>query len=184
MYYNQYLSCAKKHLNGCKSLFQSYQPNSTHDLHVWFELYYLCGYIIEGITVYSAYKLYQWPINDDIIKSYNVAFTQRSGLDFFYDRKVDGLSVFPNRIPNLSLSVQGHRFQSIVKNLLRVNPSFNGVPYIGMGDIDPDIEQLIDRWKPEIRYLYAGTSNPIPQLNQNTINRLLVTCQNIYNNHI
>lgn len=186
MYYNQYLNCASKHLNGCKALFQSYQPCS-HDSHVWLELYYLCGYIIEGIAVYSAYKLYHWPKNEEIntTRYYNEQFTQITSLDFFYERKdSNGVIVFQNRNKNNSLSVQGHHFQSIVKNLLKPDASFNNIPYIGDGKIDSDIEQLIDRWNPDIRYKYVGTTNPVPALNQDTIKRLIDTCQTIYNNHI
>ena len=70
MRYIEYLSCAEKHLRGCSSLLMSYKPDSTHDIHVWLELYYLSGYIIEGITIYSAYKLNGWPSEDDIQKRY------------------------------------------------------------------------------------------------------------------
>ena len=180
MYYNEYLYCAKKHLNGCNSLFKSYSPGSVHDPHVWMELYYLSGYIIEGITVYAAYKLYNWPIGVDIIKDSNEVFTQRTNLDFWRDRKVNKTSVFPNRIDNASaLSVQGHHFQNIVKCLLKSNPATNSVPYIGNGTIDQDIESLIDSWKPDIRYKYVGRNNPLSFLNEDIIRRLLDTCKTI-----
>lgn len=183
MKYKEYLSCAEKHLRGCSSLLMSYKPDSTHDRHVWLELYYLSGYIVEGITVYSAYKLNGWPSNDDIKRCYNESFTHQTGLDFYYKRTDGERSVFPNR--NIrSLSVQGHRFQDIAKNLLKINPSFNDVPYIGMGDIDPDIEYLIDNWRPEIRYKYIGANDPFPQLNQDVIYRLINTCRIIYAKHI
>lgn len=181
MYYNEYLYCAKKHLNGCHSLFQSYPSGSVHDIHVWMELYYLSGYIIEGITVYAAYKLYNWPIEVDIIKERDESFTQRTKLDFWFDRKKsDGTSVFENRIHDPSaLSVQKHRFQNIVKNLLKSNPATNNVPYIGNGNIDQDVELLIENWRPDIRYKYVGQRNPLSFLNEDIIRRLLDTCKTI-----
>lgn len=180
MYYNEYLYCAKKHLNGCNSLFQSYSSGSVRDIHVWMELYYLSGYIIEGIAVYAAYKLYNWPIGVDIIKCHNESFTTQTKLDFWYDRKSNGTRVFPNRVNDSSaLSVQGHRFQNIVKCLLKSNPATNRVPYIGNGNIDQDIELLIDRWNPDIRYKYDGKNNPLSFLNGDIIRRLLDTCKTI-----
>lgn len=186
MRYIEYLSCAEKHLRGCSSLLMSYKPDSTHDIHVWLELYYLSGYIIEGITIYSAYKLNGWPSEDDIQKRYNRAFTNLTGLDFYYNRKCGDNIIFPERGDGgvRTLSVQGHRFQDIVKTLLRINPSFNDVPYIGMGAIDSDVEYLIDNWGPEIRYKYKEESDTFPQLNQDIIYRLINTCHIIYAKHI
>lgn len=183
MKYYDYLLCAEKHLKGCSSLLYSYKPDSIHDLHVWLELYYLSGYIVEGITVYSAYKLNGWPKDDDIQRCCHESFTNVTGLDFFYNRTEGNRSVFKGRDAH-SLSVQGHRFQEIVKNLLKINPSFNEVPYIGMGNIDPDIELLIDNWRPEIRYKIVREKKTILNLNQDVIYRLINTCYNIYSKHI
>ena len=65
-----------------------------------------------------------------------------------------------------------------------MNPSFNDLPYIGNGEIDSDVEMLIDRWLPEVRYYYVGQLNPLPVLNQDVIKRLIDTCSTIYANHI
>lgn len=182
MRYYEYLSCAEKHLKGCTSLLLTYTPNSIHDMHVWLELYYLSGYIIEGITVYSVYKLYNWHPYYDIQKNWDPVFTQNTGLDFYRIRTIGNNVVFPDRT-NRSLSVQSHNFQEIVKNLLRTDPSFNDIPYIGMGNIDSDVEVLIDSWRPDIRYKYQAI-NPFPNLCQDVIFRLINTCKIIYTNHI
>lgn len=191
MTYDEYLHCAEKHLKGCVSLLLSYKPNQKYDKHVWLDLYYLAGYIIEGIVVYSAYKLNNWMQSDDIMTKYNVEFSQRTNLDFYYTRTkfrgdVDENTrvFFQNRSKRAVLSVQGHRFQEIAKTLLRPNPSFKGVPYLGNGFIDQDVEILIDKWRPEIRYLYVGKRNSLPALNQDLIAKLLNTCFTIYLNHI
>ena len=183
MTYNEYLLCAEKHLKGCRSLMMSYKSGQSEDYHVWLELYYMSGYILEGITIYSAYKLFNWPCNDDIKNRYNRQFTINSGIDFYYKRTVLGNEVFPGRTVN-SLSVQGHRFQDIIKCKLRMNPSFNDLPYIGDGEIDSDVERLIDNWSPEVRYFYSGQASPLPTLNSDIITRLINICYKLYVNHI
>ena len=65
-----------------------------------------------------------------------------------------------------------------------MNPSFNNIPYIGDGEIDQDVERLIDNWSPEVRYYYTGQLGPIPILSQDIISRLINTCLKIYVNHI
>ena len=182
MRYYEYLSCAEKHLKGCTSLLMTYSPDSIHDMHVWLELYYLSGYIVEGLTVYSVYKLYNWPSNYDIQKNWDCQFTYNTNLDFFPIRYYNNRVIFPYRTEK-SLCVKSHNFQQIVKDLLRNNPSFNDVPYLGNGYIDPDIERLIDSWKPNIRYNYEAM-NPFPNLNQDVILRLVNTCKIIYTYHI
>lgn len=189
MRYSEYLECADKHRKACASLLLSYKPNQKYDKHVWLDLYYLSGYIIEGIVIYSAYKLNNWRSSDDIKIKYNLEFSQTTNLDFYYKREFHGnvdnrtRSFFQNRSHG-ALSVQGHRFQEIAKTLLRPNPSFNGIPYLGDGIIDKDVENLIDKWCPEIRYLYAGKRNSLPTLSQDLIAKLLNTCFTIYINHI
>lgn len=191
MTYNEYLSCAEKHLKGCASLLNSYSSGNSEDMHVWLELYYISGYIIEGITVYSAYKLYHWNPSDDIKRHYNLSFSQRTNLDFYYVRtyidRVTGIeripSFFQNR-PNGAMSVQGHKFQNIVLNLLKLDPTFEETPYLGNGEIDSDVKILIDNWSPSIRYYYYGQPAPLPPLNQDIIKRLINTCQTIFFKHI
>ncbi|MBQ0087997.1 MAG: hypothetical protein KBT27_01520 [Prevotellaceae bacterium] len=181
MRYEEYLQCAEKHLNGCVALLSSYQANNRFDSQVWLELYYLSGYIVEGITIYSAYKLNNWNPNDDIKYRYNLTFTQRTNLDFYYKR--NGAPPYYQNRPSGALSVQGHKFQDIVKNLLKPNPSFNNVPYLGLGQIDKDVESLIDNWSPNIRYMHK-IINALPVLNKDVMVRLMDTCRNIYYQHI
>lgn len=58
MLYSEYLRCAEKHLKSCKAFLSSYQPNKNNDFEVFMELFYITGYVLEGLTVYSAYKIY------------------------------------------------------------------------------------------------------------------------------
>lgn len=183
MKYDEYLKCARKHLLGCESLLNSYTPGKTTDLHVWLELYYLSGYILEGIIVYSAYKLNNWKPEKDIQTWYDIPFTNRTNLDFYVTRidKKTNEKVFRNRSLE-ALSVQQHKFNAIVERLLKTNSSFKGVPYLGDGEIDDDVKKLITDWKPDVRYNYNAKN--LPSLNKDIIARLIKTCKNIYLKHI
>ena len=128
MKFDEYLQCAQKHLRGCEALLESYHSDTKGDIHVWLELYYLSGYIIEGITVYSVYKVNGWEQKDDIQKKYDLEFTKRTKLDFYVKRtyKKNGQEMIPHYFQNRpagSFSVQQHKFQEIVKSLLRSNPA-------------------------------------------------------------
>lgn len=183
MKFCEYLQCAQKHLRGCDALLASYQSGKNVDIHVWLELYYLSGYIIEGIAVYSAYKLYEWnPDKDIICMDWN--FSQKTHLDFFKRRenKKNGSHPFSHDGKNLiKYNVQSHGFQEIVKNLLRPDPSFNGMPYLGDGEISPEVERLIDNWQPNIRYWYENQMISLPSLNREIIEQLIETCKIIFN---
>lgn len=190
MRYTEYLKSAEKHLIGCMSLLASYSEGQRFDTHVWLELYYIAGYIIEGLTIYSAYKINNWNPNYDIQKRYDLTFSQQTGLDFYYRRSKkdpNGIETIPSFFQNRpvgSLSVQGHNFQEIVKQLLNPDPSFNDIPYFGDGTIDTDVKSLIEHWTPKVRYYYHGQLQPYPSLNYDIIKRLITTCYTIYSKHI
>lgn len=188
MKYEEYLVCAEKHLKGCVSLLSSYKSDSENEKHVWLELYYLSGYILEGITVYSAYKLNGWDPSEDIAKRYNLEFTKRTNLDFYQNRKSTKYIIpsYYQERPEGAMCVERHRFQDIVKNLLNINPAVDKVPYFGIGvAIEEDIKDLIDRWRPNVRYYYHSYPKcSLPELNRDVISRLLETCKIIYSKHI
>lgn len=184
MRYGEYLKCAYKHLKSCELLLNAYTPGSNYDLWIWLDLYYLSGYVIEGIVVYSAYKCYGWREDRDIQYGYDLEFTKLTGLDFYYKRTIqdedsEAYSYFNKRIGRDVKSVQGHKFQPIVHDLLHKNPSFNGIPYIGDGYIDEDVQQLIEDWTPKVRYEYQEANNH--SLSKDVISRLIDTCYAIYN---
>ena len=182
MKFSEYLDCADKHLKGCKSLLSSYtlllqvkekMPKvKTNDLQVWLEVYYLSGYIIEGVTVYAAYKLNNWNKDKDIEKGYDETFTKKTNLDFYPTRSTS--LFFSTRSDGLC--VRSHNFQGIIKALLKNNPSFKDVPYIGDGKIDSTVERLLDEWKPKMRYEYKNNLN----LDQDIVKRLIDVCDEIF----
>ena len=186
MKYREYLKCAHKHLRSCKLLLDAYTPGSNYDLFVWLDLYYLSGYVIEGIVVYSAYKSYGWEESRDIQYDYDVEFSKLTGLDFYDKRWVpdedsEAYRYFSKRSGSDVKSVHSHKFQLIVYDLLHKIPSFNGIPYIGDGCIDEDIKQLIDDWSPKVRYEYEYKKANNHFLSKDIIVGLIDTCCEIYN---
>ena len=66
MLYSEYLLCAERHLKSCRAFLDTYQPDASRDFEVFLEIFYITGYILEGLTIYSTYKLYGWPANVEI----------------------------------------------------------------------------------------------------------------------
>ncbi len=198
MLYSEYLRCAEKHLKSCKAFLESYQSDANKDFEVFLELFYITGYVMEGLTVYSAYKIYGWPSNIEIDDRnyYDPAFVRRTNLDYFHYRFCDtnGRVVLlpngkPQSFPNRGLKVQSHGFQQIAMQLLANQGPFvndNSTPYYGNGPLDSDVRLLIDLWKPEVRYYYRGHSGiaMLPTLNKELISRLVDTCSLVFSQTI
>lgn len=179
MKYDEYLECAKKHLNGCFSLLSSYKEGGKCDKYVWLELYYLSGYILEAIVVFYVYRRYGWRNDKDIDKWYDIEFTKKTGLDFYNNRKKetapDWVNEFYEKRPKGSLSVEGHHFQHIVNDLLLKEP-LEGVPYLGNGEISEEVRKLIECWGSKVRYEYKDKLS----LNGDLIADLIKVCDTIY----
>lgn len=191
MLYSEYLRCAEKHLKSCKAFLRSYQPDANSDFEVLLELFYISGYVLEGLTVYSTYKIYGWPssVAIDDKNYYDPIFVQRTNLDFFHHRifvRSDGTRY---REPNRGLKVQGHGFQQIAMQLLANQGPFvndNSTPYYGNGPLDSDVRLLIDLWRPKVRYYYRSHSDvsALPTLNKELITRLIDTCSLVFSQTI
>lgn len=183
MIYEEYLECARKHLISCQQLLECLTEN-TDNKEAYLDIWYLSGYIIEGFTVYSAYKINNWnpPTKEKDIKSkYDIGFSERTHLDYFRCRLCPktNIPVFSKGLINYS--VQGHNYQSIIQGLLSTSPTFKGFPIMGDGTVDKDVKTLIDSWKPDIRYWYkAEEMKNIPTLTVDLLKRLIETCNNIY----
>lgn len=194
MLYSEYLRCAEKHLKSCRAFLESYQSDANKDFEVFLELFYITGYVMEGLTVYSAYKIYGWPSNIEINDKnyYDPAFVRRTNLDYFHYRFCDSNGrevLLPNgkrqSFPNRGLKVQSHGFQQIAMQLLANQGPFvndNSTPYYGNGPLDSNVRLLIDLWRPEVRYYYRGHSelSNLPSLNRELITLLVETCSLIY----
>lgn len=115
MIYEEYLECARKHLKSCRQILEGLKEN-TDNKAAYLDIWYLSGYIIEGFTVYSAYKINNWnpPSSEkDIKKKYDRNFSKKTHLDFHRCRLYPNtnIPVFPPGL--IKCSVQGHDYKSI-----------------------------------------------------------------------
>lgn len=189
MEYNEYLKCARKHIESCRQILEGLKHNGIENKEAFLDVWYLSGYILEGFTVYSAYKIYKWnpPMKwkkgEDIQGRYDKNFSRKSNIDFFRQRRVNGINVLQEAGIEIKYSVQGHGFQEIINNRLKGEPNIARLPVLGDGPVDRDVYELIKVWNPQIRYWYESSGNiKIPELSQDLLERLLNTCIEIYKN--
>lgn len=153
-----YFEMARKRLSSCKHLLKLCSTSDT-PLYTLHDIYYLSGYILEGFIIYSIYKLYGWdeltPINDG---RQGDNMTQKDIRDFF---NKTNLGYYFNEG---KYHISGHNFQHYVE-LLRNRPEFNSLPFFTSRKLRPEIEYLVDNWKPELRYSYGTVSLSIENLN-------------------
>lgn len=191
MTYDEYLECAKKHLKSCQQLLNGLNRNALNK-EAYLDIWYLSGYIIEGFTVYSVYKKYNWDPNIDIQHCNPKNYT-KTCWDFYAKTKVDFYPAgtrIDKRTRNILLkgidikfSIKSHNFKDIIQNLLQKEPTFNDFPILGFGKIDPDVKDLINNWKPDIRYWYREEQmkkKNIPVLTIDLLKRLIETCNEVY----
>lgn len=173
MKYRDYKINAKKHLDACLSILNTYSDNVVPE-SVLRELHYLSGYIIEGICVYAIYKHYEWEEDRDI-KKYDEDFTRETGLDYYKNgNRLDNGRVIRT---GAQYYITSHGFNQYVK-LLEIPFQGTNIPYIDASSTaDDSIVDLIDKWKPDLRYRYGV-------LNRHTkaeIVQLINACELIYN---
>lgn len=191
MNYDEYLKCAEKHLKSCQQLLGGLDQN-TNNREAYLDLWYISGYIIEGLTVYSVYKNYDWDPNIDIQYCHPNRFTpqcwnfyQATKLDFYGSGGRIDTKTGNKLLGNISIkySVKGHNFQLIIDNLLKKEAPFKDFPILGLGKIDPNVSELVKNWRPNIRYWYKEEQmkmNNIPDLTIDLLTKLIDTCEDVY----
>lgn len=189
MLYSEYLKCAERHLKSCQAVLDSYKSNAGSDFEVFLDVFYITGYILEGLTIYSVYKLYDWPsnVNIDDTSFDDGDFVKRTNLHFYSERHFKDSEGNPQTVkyPLGGLRVNGHCYQQIAHSLLANQGPFvndNSTPYYGKGPIDMDVRLLIEKWKPEVRYYHKDHRDVsyLPTLNLDLIKRLVGTCTEIF----
>jgi len=173
LYYDEYRKCAKKHLDAIKSIYNAilpYVPN-IKNIKIWLELYYLSGYILEGLAIYAFYKINGWP-EDRYVNEDDENFTNATGVSF---KKGNGNPIH----------LEGHKFKKL-QEVLCNEPQMTGVPFFGDGNIDDyKVDYLINNWSTGVRYfLYYNVTSPNLgriKLNSTLIHNLINTCEEIYN---
>lgn len=175
MKYRDYKINAKKHLDACLSILNTYSDNVVPE-SVLRELHYLSGYIIEGICVYAIYKHYEWEEDRDI-KEYDEDFTRETSLDYF--KNGNRINRETGRVipTGAQYYITSHGFNKFVE-LLGIPFQGTNIPYIDASSTADDaIVDLIKEWKPDLRYRYGV-------LNRHTkaeIIQLINACELIYN---
>ncbi len=173
MKYIDYKNNAKKHLEACLSILDHYSNYDIPD-SVLRELHYLSGYIIEGICIYAIYKHYEWEENLDI-SQYDADFTRETGLDYYKNgnRLINGKII----ITGAQYYITNHSFNHYVE-LLDIPFQGTNIPYLdSSSDVDDIVIDLINEWKPDLRYKYGNR-------NRHTlfeIEKLIDSCVIIYN---
>lgn len=166
--YSSYLETGEKHLNVCKTMVKDLSLDSKDTL---LEIYYLCGYILEGAFVYAIFKHYKWPAEKSIQK-YDNAFSIKNNI-CFYKRDTNGY---------VKYSLEAHCFQGYI-NCIRKDFSTVQIPYLNQDcQIDSDVKELIDAWSPKIRYLSRFQIDETGlNISKDCIIKLIDTCTKIVN---
>lgn len=213
MTYNEYKYCAYKHIKAIDGILKKYEgleDELDSNPLLLIDIYYLCGYILEALVVYMAYKTSGWrrdrDIDDDRWDSCNISsdvermITEitNSGFTFHKESTPKYIQKIPQNIQqnipqttldNFRLStivhISGHRWKVVKDRILQGNSivsAINGIPYI-----DPftpltnrNCKKLLDDWSTQIRY-----ERECPRLlNAKTLFELYETCKDIYNKTI
>jgi hypothetical protein len=185
MIYTEYKKAAEKHLKTCKAMLESINRLSTLDnsslivtrckqdtLH---NIYYLLGYTLEGISTYSIYKHFQWPIQSSVkTNSINVNFSSRSNFTFYPKQPY-------------MFCAHGHAFQVNQFEVLKATFSNSSIPIIDSSiSVDLDILALFNQWSPELRYhesirQYNYLFNTNIQVDIDKMSRLTALTESIHN---
>ena len=150
--YPNYFRMASKRLSSCSHMLELYKTDATRK-EVLHDIYYLSGYILEGFVIYSIYKTYRWdedlPIDDKESEE---------------ELRNIHLSFYKNGKSWQTYFIQGHNFQSYVE-VIRKHPDFHDLPFFSSARrLDKDTDNLINKWNPEIRYMFDSIPLSIDKL--------------------
>lgn len=177
MKYLDYLKCAKKHLDSVGSVLEKYktcEEELNKNISLMLDVYYICGYIMEGVIIYATLKGYEWDADKDVT-ILDEKFTSDTGLAYHLS---DAKKIWGEDEP---LSIEHHDWKSINEFLLKKIP--NDLPYIGSSPIDSDVRTLLDNWGTYLRYFTHYSPSPTrPNLNMDILNRTYFVCETIVNN--
>ena len=167
------------------------------------DIYYLTGYILEGIAVYLIYRAGEFDPGKNI-DEFDKSFTQRTGVDFFSFR--DGKTTRTKSIPceRIKLSnddrnwlnsrkgicgVNSHHFQELIERYdKKFSISSVKIPYVNNpNDVSKPVRTLIQNWDVTHRYSDSdGTKkwnamNLGEYLNRETLSELIDIYSKIVN---
>ena len=179
MTYEDYRKTSLKHLKTCEYMIQNLHNISDNDSldgltksqwkgHILRNIYYLCGYAIEGIVNYCIYKKVGYPIADNI-ESLKIDKLREHGTNFNFPLN-RGLCFNWNKQGDKDVfyySINNHNFQKNIKFLSFIEPSkFNHLQVVN-NPRNPSIKNsvLFYDWNVKIRYQSEETNyQPDPKL--------------------
>lgn len=148
---------------------------------ILYRLYYLCGHIIECVSVFLIYNHFKWNENNDILgwhgetrhihMGYNKRFTIDSHMDYYplsvdsQSKKIQCKSKYrafdlgSAEASEIFYNVHSHCFQDYIKGIIWAQLPQN-VPYL-RPPCPEDVEyenaiELIENWTTDLRYYYEG----------------------------
>jgi hypothetical protein len=146
------MEAALKQLKTCRRLeisFSSITSNLEKNA-ILRSIYYLSGYVIEGVVNYSLYKACSFPIDEDV-KKLNTNFWTGKKIAFYKNdlRGYNGQKYF----------IQSHDFMKNI-DVLRVKlPSkFSSIPVLSDPTQNPKLFRLLSHWNVAIRYHTKNTT--------------------------
>lgn len=123
------------------------------------ELFYLMGYIVEGLSVYTIYEYVGWDKNREI--SWPDSYVEDT-----YDLSFSGRTKY---------TIKTHKFNTYL-SVVRGKDEVSDIPFISGSDRSNTSYALLTKWSPELRY-----NLNIVTLRKQQICELCVYCQNMFN---
>ena len=160
------------------------------------DIYYLTGYILEGIAVYLVYGAGGFDPQKNI-KEFDRRFTERTGVDFFSFRgrnttRTENISEEDQKWLNSQEDICGvnqHHFNDLIDRYHnRLSISSNKIPYVdNPNDVSKPVRELIKHW--DASHRYSDYDSHIPWkihrlrqfLNRDTLSKLIDIYSQIVN---
>lgn len=177
--YPNYLEAAKKHYKACKRIFQLYErceKNKYDDRYLFNEIYYIFGYILEGISVYMIFKHFGYEKSKSIENCHeDESFIKKAHVTYHFG---EGTRKYGNSLKKIS----NHNFQEYTEALAQEFAPYH-IPYLSKDvPLNEDtqkelrLKKLIKEWKPDVRY--RKYKDPF-ELSESDVQSIISLCQTI-----
>lgn len=159
MKYAEYKESAIRHLQTCKYMtkYLNYVFTPKEKFRILCNIYYLGGYVVEGILCYTIFYLIKYDLNKSV---YDLKDFNKCGLKFRRD-------------------IASHRFDSKIE-YVRTNGGVipSSLPIIGAKAVSETVDLMFQEWGTKIRY----TAKDLPfDLTESNVQQFLFTVEEIYN---
>lgn len=159
--YTNYYEFAAHKLHACEYMVNQLEKldDSALEKKVCHDLFYLMGYIVEGLSVYVIYDFIEWD------KKKQISWYDRQ-VEEDYDISYDGR--------NTTYSIKTHKFNHYLA-VVRGKEEVSSIPFISGRDHFDHSYKLLQKWDPLLRYDYKSV-----QLNKADIIALYKYCDKMF----